>query len=439
MFEKLRPKFKKEKLLNKNEEREHREPIVVRIFGDESKNKKMNISIEENGEEDKENNYKFVSNHRYFIIWVYAIVFVAVAAIMIYAIMNITKIGDAVSGFLRVLSPFIMACFIAFIMNPLVYWLESGFFKKVCKIKKSKIRILFSILISYIVVIGLLVWGLRIVSPQIAASISELSVKLPDMLDEMVEFVENLQVRFPTIDFEYIQKQLSEMTPTILESATNIVKNVLPMVLTVSISIVKTMINILLAVAISIYMICDKRRLARTFTSLFYAILPARRANGLIQVARESSTIFGGFIVGKSIDSLIIGILCFIVMSIFQLPFAVLISVIVGVTNMIPYFGPFIGAVPGVLLYLCINPVLALVLAVLILILQQFDGWFLGPKILGDSTGLRPLWVIFAITVGGAYKGVLGMFLGVPVTAVVAYLVNKWVASRLSKKKIDIS
>ena len=126
------------------------------------------------------------------------------------------------------------------------------------------------------------------------------------------------------------------------------------------------------------------------------------------------------------------------VLSILRLDYAVLVSVIVGITNMIPYFGPFIGAVPGILLYLCIRPLDAVIFAIMILVLQQFDGWILGPKILGDSTGLSPLWVIFGITIGGAYGGVIGMFLGVPLVAVVAYLLNQAVQSVLKKKRLDI-
>ena len=157
-----------------------------------------------------------------------------------------------------------------------------------------------------------------------------------------------------------------------------------------------------------------------------------------MSVSKDCSAIFSSYVVGKSVDSLIIGIICFVAMLALKLPYAVLMSVIVGVTNMIPYFGPFIGAVPGVLLYLCFDPVKALIFAIMILILQQFDGWILGPKILGDSTGLTPLWVIFGITVGGAYWGVIGMFLGVPIVAVIAYLFNLFITSRLKKKNLNI-
>lgn len=138
-------------------------------------------------------------------------------------------------------------------------------------------------------------------------------------------------------------------------------------------------------------------------------------------------------------DSLIIGILCFIAMSILQLPYSLLLSVIVGITNMIPYFGPIIGAIPGFVIYLFIDPKLSLFFAIMILILQQFDGLYLGPKILGDLTGIKPLWVIFGIVIGGAYFGAVGMFLGVPTVAVFMYLADLFIESKLKKKKIDLS
>ena len=192
------------------------------------------------------------------------------------------------------------------------------------------------------------------------------------------------------------------------------------------------------SIAISIYMLADKRKLIKMGTQAVYSILPTSKAKVFCNTMKECSKIFSGFVSGKALDSLIIGLICFVVLSILRLDYAVLVSVIVGITNMIPYFGPFIGAVPGILLYLCIRPLDAVIFAIMILVLQQFDGWILGPKILGDSTGLSPLWVIFGITIGGAYGGVIGMFLGVPLVAVVAYLLNQAVQSVLKKKRLDI-
>ena len=151
----------------------------------------------------------------------------------------------------------------------------------------------------------------------------------------------------------------------------------------------------------------------------------------------ECNRIFNGFLYGKTIDSLIIGILSLLVMSILGLPYGLLLSLIVGITNMIPYFGPFVGAIPGVIIYLVIEPKYAIIYVVMIFILQQFDGLYLGPKILGDLTGIKPLWVIFGITVGGAYFGVLGMFLGVPTVAALMHILEVMIQKKLKDKMIQ--
>ena len=135
----------------------------------------------------------------------------------------------------------------------------------------------------------------------------------------------------------------------------------------------------------------------------------------------------------------IIGILCALLMTILRLPYVFLISVFVGITNMLPYFGPFIGAIPGIVIMLAVSPIKALIFLIMILCLQQFDGLFLGPKLMGNSTGMKPLWIIFAITIGGKFFGVLGMFLGVPVVAIIAYLAERFMSWRLRLKHIEIS
>ena len=183
-------------------------------------------------------------------------------------------------------------------------------------------------------------------------------------------------------------------------------------------------------------MIYSKEKFRYQAKRVVYAIFSEEKGDAVCTTLRECNDIFGAFLISKAIDSLIIGCICCVAMNIIGLPYAVLLSVIVGITNMIPYFGPFIGAVPGVLIYLCTDWESAIIFAIMILILQQFDGLILGPRLLGQSTGLSPIWVIFAITVGGAYFGVLGMFIGVPVVAVVAFLLNKAVSSRLKGKEI---
>lgn len=196
-------------------------------------------------------------------------------------------------------------------------------------------------------------------------------------------------------------------------------------------------ISAVTALISSVYMLMGKDRLLRQLRKAVLALLPLPRARSVLEVCSHANRVFGGFIIGKIIDSSIIGVLCFVCMTLLRLPFAVLISVIVGVTNIIPFFGPFIGAVPSILILLIVDPIAALKFAVFVLLLQQFDGNILGPKILGDSTGLSALWVLVAIIVSGGLFGFAGMVVGVPVFAVLYALASSFFARRLREKGID--
>ena len=188
---------------------------------------------------------------------------------------------------------------------------------------------------------------------------------------------------------------------------------------------------------VSIYLIIDKRRIKDYLCRFTYAIMSKEHSESLFTIVKDCNQICKSFFIGKTIDSLIIGTLCLIIMSIVGLPYAVLISVIVGITNMIPYFGPYIGAVPGIIILFIDKPSEGIAFGIIILILQAFDGWILGPKILGNSTGLRPIIILFAISCGGAIGGPPGMFLGVPAFGIISYLLDKFVEYKLAKKKGD--
>jgi len=189
------------------------------------------------------------------------------------------------------------------------------------------------------------------------------------------------------------------------------------------------------------YMLIDKKVLTSNLHRFVYAVTNKKRANYVWSLIMRANDIFSGFLIGKTIDSFIIGVLCFILMNIFGLgdSYTIIISIFVGVTNMIPYFGPFLGAIPSfILILLAISPKEAFFFALLILALQQFDGNILGPYILGDSTGLRPIWIIFAISICGWAWGVLGMFLGVPLCSFVASVAEDFISSQLKKRNLDI-
>ena len=447
----LNPCSKKKKK-KQGVEKGHREPIVVKFFKEKDPEKHLKVSIDESADEKKadvsedktadtaegQKHARFVPNDKYFTITIYA--FTALVALILFAVIisNITPVMEAIKHFLHVLIPFIVGGIIAFVLTPIVNFLDEALFEKCFKIKKPKLRAGLSITLTYVVFLGLIVLALIKLIPEMADSVTELIGKSKSLYGTVMNNLNNLADKFPDIDFSNIIDKAKENLPTILSNVGDILKVSLPKIFSTSYSIVQLLINILLAVAVSIYMVCDKRRIGMAATKLVYALLKPEKAEKLIENAKESFQIFTGFIIGKSIDSLIIGILTFFILTVFQLKYSLLVAVIVGVTNMIPFFGPFIGAIPGVLLYLCIEPVDALIFVGIILAIQQFDGWILGPMILGDSTGVRPIWVIFGITVGGAYFGFAGMFLGVPFTAVIVYLVNKAVDKKLSDKHIEV-
>ncbi len=194
--------------------------------------------------------------------------------------------------------------------------------------------------------------------------------------------------------------------------------------------------NFLVGIVVSVYLLNSKDLFCAQFKKILYAFVPAKSANEFISTVRRAHKIFGGFVTGKLLDSLIIGMLCFIVMTIFNWPYAMLISVIIAVTNIIPFFGPFIGGIPSALLILMVEPITSLYFGIFVLILQQFDGNILGPKILGDSTGLSSFWVIFSLLVFGGFFGFVGMAIGVPTFAVFYTLITDKIYNSLEKKKL---
>lgn len=363
----------------------------------------------------------------------YIVALVAIIAIIFLMIANWGVVLAVIGKFLTILMPFILGFFFACFINPLVKRVHS-LLNRMKPGKGAKIKKAFSVIISYVVVIGVITVLLIYIIPQIKASIGELGNTIQDGYQYMITHQKELNEKIPFIGLgggiEYIKEFAYKK---IMSNGSEII----PYVYHVSSSLLTTLYNVLMGLVISIYIILDMKKLKRSARKVVYALSPKKKEQEVWETMKQCSHIFNGFLIGKMIDSLIIGILCLIAMSILKLPYALLLSLIVCITNMIPYFGPIIGAIPGVMIYLFIDIRYAFIFALMILILQQFDGLYLGPKILGDQTGIKPLWVIFGITVGGAYFGVMGMFLGVPVVAVIMYLLQLFLDKKLKKKNIS--
>lgn len=389
-------------------------------------------------------NNKFESNNQYFTISIYAF-FVIVASLLFYKVIaNWAETSNFLKTIFRVLSPFIFAFLIAYLIHPLTNWIEKNIIIKLgigkFKIKNFKLQRILSIIIVYLIVIGFLALTLIYVIPQVANSLREIVDKvynyINDLSDDSDEIIDILLKNFYFMNSASAKNLIDDYIPNFLEEVGPLFSGLIPFLYGLSMNIISSFITLLLSLVIAFYLLVEKELFLKKSKQVIYAYLSQKNASKLLEIFRDCNRIFRNFIVGKSLDSLIIGFMCFIILVIANIPYALLISVIVGITNMIPYFGPFIGAVPGLLIILITDPSKAIWFLIIIFALQQFDGLYLGPKILGDSTGLRPFWVIFSIVIGGALLGPLGMFLGVPIFAVINYLINKNILKRLEKKNL---
>lgn len=331
--------------------------------------------------------------------------------------------------FINILSPFAGGIVIAYILDPMVKF----FYVKLFKGKKGTRG--FAILLAYAVAILLLVLLGWLVVPQIVNSIGMLFTNFPSYIQGVQEMLLYVQSEYG-IDLQQATKMLDDseaMVKEIYAMATN----AMPQIVASIGSVASNFVAIFTSIAASIYMLADKNHLLHQLRTLAHAFLPEKVASNTLRICHYANVNFTGFFVGKIIDSAIIGVITFVAMTILRLDFAVLISVFIGITNIIPVFGPFIGAIPSVFILLLIDPLQAVIFCVLILIIQQVDGNFIGPKILGSSIGISALWILFSIVVGGDLFGIVGMVVGVPVFATLYGLAQEFVHYALDKRGID--
>ena len=291
-------------------------------------------------------------------------------------------------------------------------------------------------LLFVLIIIGIL---LQMVIPELYRSINGLIGTLPKQVNSFMDWLSDYVSSDSNIS-GYLETALIKGTEFFEEWAqTDFLpqtKNVLTGLTTGVITVVKLLFNVIIGIIISVYVLMSKESFIGQGKKIVYALLPGKKANAVIHTVHKSNEIFGGFISGKILDSLIIGILCFVCLYIMKMPYSVLVSVIVGVTNVIPFFGPYLGAVPSTVLIMLADPIKGLYFVIFILVLQQVDGNIIGPKILGDSTGLSSFWVVFAILTFGGIFGIPGMIIGVPVFAVVFYIIKKILDYILKRKRL---
>ncbi len=368
---------------------------------------------------------------------------VIVASIFVYKTLdNIEVIYKFLMSMIRLIVPFFIGGFIAYILNKPICWLEKNAYKKVKKkLTYSKRRRFLSILTVYIIFWGLISWWGTSVLPQIAGSFTDLIDRIPQYTINFDDFLIGLPQRYDfIIPYEVIEEAIYNLSITIQNLIAEYdFKNIETFLAGVArgvFNVTAVVLNLVLGFMIAFYLQMEKEVFSKGIKRFLRAFFKDEKVDSIANFAKEADQVFSKFIIGKSIDSIIIGILCFLGLVMLNVRYATMISVMIGITNMIPYFGPLIGGVPAVIITLFDSPIKAIWVGIFILILQQFDGLVLGPKILGDSTGLSPVWIIFAIIVGGGLFGVLGMFLGVPVVAVIRLLLMRFIDKRICEKEL---
>ena len=345
-----------------------------------------------------------------------------------------------------ILKPFIYGGVMAYLLKPvcnvfeekLVCWLTPSGKTPSARVRRigAAVSIGVSVLLGIIIVAALLM----MVLPQLATSIAGIVT----MLEANIKYLEQWLTQFlgeQTVIMNYIENISVGITDRLTDWLnTQLLPNIQMVIGGVTSSvfgIVTVFKNLFIGLIVAIYLLGSRKQFAMQGRLIVYSVLKKRWADVVIGEVRFADRMFCGFINGKLLDSAIIGLLCFLFMWLFKLPYALLVSVIVGVTNVIPFFGPYIGAVPSVLLILMVSPIQSLVFLAFIIVLQQFDGNILGPRILGNVTGLSSFWVLFAILVFGGLFGFIGMIIGVPVFAVIYDIVKKLVHRGLHRTGQD--
>ena len=381
---------------------------------------------------------KFEWNKRYNTYAAYAVGVLIAAVVFIFVLLRWDEFDGVLSKIIGVCKPLIYAIGIAYLLWPLMTFFEKKVFAKLEKQKprRKPVRIL-SLICTYIIFLLVLTLFFGTVIPQISSSFMMLMDKMSTYISTAQIWIDDFIGQTDFIDVQIINDVVDKLNDLINQLITWIYDNfrrALTGVTSYAANFATEIWNIVLGIIFAVYFLLFKENLLAQVKKLCMAVLSESAYKKAAHYAALTDHTFGGFINGKLLDSLIIGILCFILMSLFRMPYAPLISLIIGITNVIPFFGPFIGAIPSTFFVFIADPGMTLWFVLMVFLLQQLDGNVIGPKILGDFIGLSPLWVIVSITVMGGLLGIFGMFLGVPTFAVIYAFIKEITEKNLDKK-----
>ncbi len=361
-------------------------------------------------------------------------------------IVNGDGVGAIASKVVKILQSVIIGLVLAFLMNPIMMFIEQGTLPIARKLQKKEVRArrlarASSSFLSAVVVLGLVALFFISIIPEIYSTAQYLLANIGNQIDAVLNWGNNITNGVYDAEITAIKESsfidLFNTTVNFLQQYVDFTSQ--ESVVTIAggvYSFIKIFWNCIIGLFVAVYALCSKELFKAQAKKIIYSFFSLENANVAIRVTRKASEVFYGFITGKIIDSIIIGLLCYIGMIILGLPYPLLVSMIIGVTNIVPVFGPYIGAVPTTIIIFLTEPRLGIYFLIFVLALQQLDGNVIGPKILGESTGLSSFWVVVAIVVGGGIFGIPGMIIGVPVTAMIYYIFGKIVSYRLRARNL---
>ena len=373
---------------------------------------------------------------------------IVIAMLLYFVLFRGSVLFSGIRKVLSVLTPIIYGFVLAYILGSPMQLIENLILlvldrsKKMPEDRGMRVIRVISSLVSASLLILLIYVLLAMLLPELISSVRNIMISFPGyirnaqnwlsgtLIEHMTnselaanssEVIANYANRLVAWFYEQMEPQMEQL----MEQVTDSLRGVLVFIR-----------NAFLGLIVSVYILCAKERLTARFRRMLYAMFPVSRANRVIKNLRFADEKFGGFLIGKILDSMIIGVICYFGMTILNIPYALLVSVVIGITNIIPFFGPFIGAVPTAFLVFCVNPLKALYFLIFIILLQQFDGNFLGPRILGNSVGVSSFMVLVAILIGSGLLGVVGMIISVPICAVLTTFIQTFILEKDVEKKL---
>lgn len=364
---------------------------------------------------------------------------ISLSILFFFLIYRFQGFGDAISKLTGILMPFIYGAVIAYLLKPVCNCVED-FLRRLLPEKMGTAANMLAVTISLLFGILVVYALIMMIVPQLITSVTTLYYTARNNLNDFVDWASHQEIiasnqkllDFIETSYDNLQDTLDNIVRTKLVPS---MQSLLSGAALGVMSFVTFLKNIIIGVIVSVYLLASRKKFGQQCKMILYSLIKPRWADVILEEILYADKMFGGFINGKILDSAIIGVLCYIACLIFKFPSALLVSVIIGVTNVIPFFGPFIGAIPATLLILIQNPIKALWFVLFVLVLQQVDGNIIGPKILGNTTGLSSFWVLFAILLFGGLWGFVGMIIGVPLFAVIYDVLKKFVFHGLRRNE----